>query len=180
MESGFPLSAGGLLVLCVQWTKFRAATSQTYQSLFILQRPLVRAVPCHGSAPSLPGDLMKSFQLWKWEGTDSDISLCAHWLKHWIDFSVCMGVHKGNSGYRMRPGYSKFLHFIACSPQQDTRCEAGLRRFEVESTLPSGTAVNQTTGIYAPCAGWNCFFLWEDVTLQLFIVSFLFSNSFFK
>ncbi len=48
----------------------------------------------------------------------------------------------------MRPSYSKFLHFIASSPQQETQCEAGLQRFEVELTLPSGSTVNQTTRIH--------------------------------
>lgn len=84
------------------------------------------------------------FSDWKWEENDSDISQCAHWLKHWTDCSLCMGVHKGNSNYRVRPSYSKFLHFIASSPQQDSHCEAGLVRFEVELTLPSGTSVNQS------------------------------------
>ncbi len=62
--------------------------------------------------------------------------VCVRRLTHWTDFSFCTGVQKGNSSYRMRPGYSKFLHFIASSPQQDTLCEAGLRWFEVESTPP--------------------------------------------
>lgn len=35
---------------CERRPKFRAATSPTHQGLFILQRPLVGAVPCHGSA----------------------------------------------------------------------------------------------------------------------------------
>lgn len=55
----------GLSVKCLEsplhkvWkqrTKFREATSLTYQSLFILQRPLVGPVSCHGSALTLPGD----------------------------------------------------------------------------------------------------------------------------
>lgn len=47
MESGCPR---GQHVLFGRRTKFRAATGPTHQGLLILQRPLVRPVPCHGSA----------------------------------------------------------------------------------------------------------------------------------
>lgn len=155
VESGVSLTKG-LYVLCDQWTKFRDATGQTYQSLFILQRPLVGPVPCHGSAVWTRPATWWNVLAWKWEETDSDISLCKQWLKHWADFSLCVGVHKGNSSWRMRPGYSKFLHFIVSSPQLDTHCEAGLQRLEVGSTLPSGSTANQTRINDAHWTVWTC------------------------
>lgn len=66
-------------------------------------------------------------------------------LNHRADPSVRVGVLGGNSGYRVRPGYSKFLHFILSSPRQEAPCEAGLTGArQRRRSLPSGKAVNQT------------------------------------
>lgn len=65
-----------------------------------------------------------------------EMALYAHWLKHWTHFSVYVGVLKGNSEYRVRPGYRKFLHFIVSSPRRATHCEAGLKRLQAEPTPP--------------------------------------------
>lgn len=117
--------------VCERRTKFRAATSPTHQGLFILQRPLVGAVPCHGSAGGggaaagacvslRPARLDSRSASWE---TPAPISL---WLsrvllRHFNSFlwlgRQCRRVLGGNSACRVRPAYSKFLHFIVSSPR---------------------------------------------------------------
>lgn len=158
MESGCP---GGQHVLFGRRTKFRTATGPTHQGLLILQRPLVRPVPCHGSAAAVAaaaslwsGDLSRLCCSASTGKSRRCLSLLCLFprgrLNHRADPSVRAGVLGGNSGYRVRPGYSKFLHFIVSSPRQEAPCEAGLtgarRR---RRSLPSGKAVNQTGRIYA-------------------------------
>lgn len=130
MESGFPpLHAGELHVLFGAVNKVRSGNKSNLPEFAHTAAPAGPSRPLPWLCSVSTRRLDEIFSAWKWEEADRDISLCARWLKHWTGFSFCMGVQKGNSDYRMRPGYSKFLHFIASSPQQDTHCEAGLRWF---------------------------------------------------
>lgn len=116
--------------VCERRTKFRAATSPTHQGLFILQRPLVGAVPCHGSAGGAaaaaacvslrPARLDSRSASWE---TPAPIPLwlSLFLLRHFNSFvwlgCQCGRVLGGNSVCRVRPPYSKFLHFIVSSPR---------------------------------------------------------------
>lgn len=102
---------------------------------------LTRPLPwlCCVSTRRLDGIFSASRGTRRYVSLSLSLWVCVHWLKHWTDFSFCTGVRGGNSDYRVRPDYSKFLHFIVSSPQgRFTHCEAGLKRLEVEPTPPIG------------------------------------------
>lgn len=126
MESGFPLHARELHVLWGTANKVQSGNNSNLPEFVHTAAPAALTRPLPWLCSVSTRRLDEIFSGCKWEEAGSDISLCARWLKHWTDFNVCVGVHKGNSNYIMRPGYSKFLHFISSSPQQDTHSEAGL------------------------------------------------------
>lgn len=133
----------------VQLTKVCSYCSARWSDPFPAMAPLLLPPPPRLSGPATCLDFVARLR----QESRADVSLlclfpCGY-LNHRADPSVRVGVLGGNSGYRVRPGYSKFLHFIVSSPRQEAPCEAGLtgarRR---RRSLPSEKAVNQAGRIY--------------------------------
>lgn len=129
--------ASGVCFIFLSSERSSGATSETHQSLLVLQRPLVGPVPRHGSAPCVrlhPATWWRLCSFGKWQDADKRrLSVREQRLKHRTEF---VGVRKRNSNKRVGPGFGRFLHFIASSPEQDPHRRGGTLWFEV--ALPSG------------------------------------------